>query len=155
MRSDIDGRWRAAGNGSCDRSRRCRRDRGILAGSKFGKQLYDWLALVVSDTQHRGTRIVFNTESADLCQPSFYRSGIVDLYSEGHLSEHGAADQSHTGMVGDILAAVALAGDLRHGLIVHDLNLRVCDRVLDVLRLLEVHARAIESLKCAGSEVRR
>jgi hypothetical protein len=39
-------------------------------------------------------------------------------------------------MVGNILAAVALAGDSRYGLIVHDLNLPVCDRVLNVLRLL-------------------
>jgi hypothetical protein len=60
-------------------------------------QLYDWLAVVVSDTQCRGSRIVVDTESADLCQLGLYLSGIVDLYSEGHLSEHGAADQSHTG----------------------------------------------------------
>ena len=54
-------------------------------------------------------------------------------------------------MAGDVLPAITLGGDLLHGLVVHDLNLRVRDRVLDVLRLLEVHARAVESLKCAGS----
>ncbi len=48
-----------------------------------------------------------------------------------------------------------LGGDMFDGLVVHDLNLCVRDRVLYVLRLLEVYACTAETLKCAGSKICR